>query len=49
MRGFWVLDPCKKDGNTCETADQCCGGFCRPDKSGVKMCIPDPGVAQWPK
>ena len=28
LRGFWVLDPCQKDGNTCVTGDQCCGGFC---------------------
>jgi len=28
LRGFWVLDPCAHDGNTCSTGDQCCGGYC---------------------
>ena len=30
-RGFWVLDPCKADGLSCESGDQCCNGFCEPD------------------
>jgi hypothetical protein len=30
MRGFWVVDPCKVDGITCESGDECCNGFCRP-------------------
>lgn len=29
-RGFWVLDPCRKDGETCESGVQCCGGRCDP-------------------
>jgi hypothetical protein len=29
-RGFWALDPCKQDGNSCETGDECCNGFCNP-------------------
>ena len=33
-RGFWVVDPCEKDGTSCETGDQCCGGFCRPNGDG---------------
>lgn len=27
-RGFWVLDPCKADGDGCQTGDECCGGQC---------------------
>ncbi len=27
-RGFWVADPCKADGQSCEGGDECCGGFC---------------------
>jgi hypothetical protein len=27
-RGFWVLDPCKGNGSSCQTGDQCCNGFC---------------------
>ena len=37
-RGFWVLDPCKADGSTCESGDQCCGGFCEPNASGQLQC-----------
>jgi hypothetical protein len=29
-RGFWVLDPCQQNGASCQTGDQCCGGFCQP-------------------
>jgi hypothetical protein len=27
-RGFWVVDPCENNGATCQTGDQCCGGYC---------------------
>lgn len=27
-RGFWVVDPCKEDGNPCESGDECCSGHC---------------------
>lgn len=37
-RGYWVVDPCKSDDSTCETGDECCGGFCRPDKGGKLVC-----------
>jgi len=30
-RGFWVLDPCRADGESCATGDMCCNGFCQPD------------------
>ena len=33
-RGFWVVDPCKSDGNSCETGDECCGGYCRANGDG---------------
>jgi hypothetical protein len=46
MRGFWALDPCKADGNDCESADECCGGYCRdvaPDGGAPsKQCVPPP-------
>ncbi len=29
MRGFAALDPCKPDGDSCASAAECCGGFCR--------------------
>ncbi len=50
MRGFWVLDPCKANGATCETGDECCGGFCRqttgPDGGQEFTCVPPSGCAQ---
>jgi hypothetical protein len=46
-RGYWVVDPCKTDGNTCETGDECCGGFCRPGADGGLTCASQaPGCAQ---
>jgi hypothetical protein len=38
MRGYWVVDPCKSDGNGCETGDECCGGYCRPGSDGALVC-----------
>lgn len=37
-RGFWVVDPCRADGNGCESGDECCGGYCRPGESGALVC-----------
>ncbi len=37
-RGYWVLDPCKMDGSSCESGDQCCNGFCEPDQGGMLVC-----------
>jgi hypothetical protein len=38
-RGFWVLDPCKADGNSCLSGDQCCNGFCEPNSTdGALIC-----------
>lgn len=48
MRGFAALDPCRADGASCESAAECCGGFCRQtgtDEGGapVLSCVPPPG------
>ena len=43
LRGFWVLDPCKANGQTCGTGDECCGGYCRGDDGGPLQCVPPPG------
>ena len=38
-RGYWVVDPCKTDGSTCSSGDQCCGGYCQADpKTGALTC-----------
>ncbi|MFO0611031.1 MAG: hypothetical protein U0414_00485 [Polyangiaceae bacterium] len=31
MRAFAALDPCKPDGESCESGADCCGGFCQPN------------------
>jgi len=38
-RGFWVVDPCKPDGQPCQGGDECCNGYCSKDpKSGKLVC-----------
>lgn len=43
-RGFWALEPCRADGETCATGNECCGGFCRPadpnDPASGSVCAP---------
>jgi hypothetical protein len=39
-RGYWVLDPCKTDGKSCETGDECCGGYCS-QQNGQLVCSPN--------
>jgi hypothetical protein len=34
-RGFWSLDVCKRDGQSCVTGDQCCGGYCQQGDGGL--------------
>jgi hypothetical protein len=34
LRGFWVLNPCKADGSSCQSGDQCCGGYCTTTADG---------------
>ena len=39
---FTALDPCRKDGDTCETGIDCCSGFCTDGKCGLPP-PPPPG------
>lgn len=43
-RGFWALEPCRADGQSCESGDQCCNGFCRledaADPAAGSVCMP---------
>jgi hypothetical protein len=50
-RGFWTAVPCHKDGDGCDTGDECCGGYCRlpvggssnPDGGGAGLqCLSQP-------
>jgi hypothetical protein len=47
MRGYWVVEPCRADGVSCTTGDQCCDGFCRspPDGGGLVCMTSAPGCA----
>ena len=40
-RGYWVLDPCRDEGASCESGDQCCGGFCQPTGDNGEMVCGD--------
>ena len=37
-RGFWVVDPCKDDGKSCESGVECCSGYCQEEDSGKLTC-----------
>jgi hypothetical protein len=37
-RGFWVVDPCKPDGESCESGVECCTGYCQADEDGNLTC-----------
>ena len=41
LRGFWVVDPCKPNGNSCITGDECCNGYCRNDTDGGGLVCSD--------
>ncbi len=47
MRGFAALDACHEDGESCASAADCCGGFCRDISGGGDTpefaCVPPPG------
>jgi hypothetical protein len=36
-RGFWVLDPCRADGQGCQHGDECCNGYCEPSGAGGEL------------
>lgn len=46
MRAFAALEPCRSNGGSCESAAECCTGFCRQtgrDADGpVLQCVPPP-------
>jgi hypothetical protein len=48
-RGFWVLDPCRADGTSCDSGDECCNGFCEPGAGGKLVCSPPMGQCSAPQ
>jgi hypothetical protein len=41
-RGFWVLDPCEADGQSCQSGDECCNGYCAAGGDGGLVCTNAP-------
>jgi hypothetical protein len=37
-RGYWTVEPCRANGQSCIAGDQCCGGFCQPAGDGGLEC-----------
>jgi hypothetical protein len=48
MRGYWALDPCHSDGESCATGTDCCNGFCdATNDAGAPICgKTKPGCSQ---
>ncbi|MDI1444364.1 hypothetical protein [Polyangium sp. 6x1] len=42
MSGYWSLEACKGEGNSCAQGFECCTGFCQPDGGGNYACVPPP-------
>lgn len=43
MRGFWALDPCKQEGQSCAVGSDCCTGACIEDPGGAGLVCGTPG------
>ena len=37
-RGYWTVEPCRANGQSCMTGDQCCAGFCESGPDGGLEC-----------
>lgn len=42
-RGYWSLEPCRADAESCGSGDQCCGGYCRGLTETDKTCSSNNG------
>ena len=45
-RGFWVVDPCEPNGASCESGDECCGGYCESVDGGMVCSDQKPPCSQ---
>jgi hypothetical protein len=45
-RGFWAVNPCLKDGQGCNTGDECCHGYCEPGDGGLQCTSNVPMCSQ---
>ncbi len=39
-RGFWTALPCQANGQSCQSGDECCGGYCEQSSNGALECAP---------
>jgi hypothetical protein len=48
MRGYWALEPCHADGQSCTNGTDCCSGYCdATDDAGAPVCgKTTPGCSQ---
>ena len=48
MRGFWAMDPCKQQGDSCSTDAECCDGQNCEDGlcGGEKQCVNEGGLCE---
>jgi hypothetical protein len=37
-RGYWSVEACMGNGQSCMTGTQCCGGYCQPGSDGGLIC-----------
>jgi hypothetical protein len=37
-RGYWSVEACMANGQSCMTGTQCCGGYCQPGSDGGLIC-----------
>jgi len=44
-RGYWSVDVCLQDGQSCQTGDQCCGGYCQQGDGGLVCSAQKPACA----
>jgi hypothetical protein len=44
-RGYWTVEPCRADGQSCQAGDQCCGGYCEPSEAGLVCTSQTPSCA----
>jgi hypothetical protein len=45
-RGFWTTGACMPNGSTCQTGDECCGGFCAMNNGTLSCSAQSSGCSQ---
>ncbi|HEY3816854.1 MAG TPA: hypothetical protein VGL81_06780 [Polyangiaceae bacterium] len=45
-RGYWVVNPCQANGTSCQSGDECCGGYCEATDGGLQCSAQPPACSQ---